>query len=301
MSNELQKRSLSDDDLKTLESAGVIPANSDKAQVAIFARLCSEKSLSPFSKQAYLTRYNTKDGAKYTIIVGIDGYRSLASRTGLHAGTEDVKYNLDREGNFKTASELLAARQLPTSATVTIYKVVAGQRCGFTHTCVFNEFSTGQQKWQTMPFQMIAKCAEAFALKKGFPDELAGVHIEEEMGAFEDKTVSASKAPQAEQVEVMSEEEHAAMAEKLAELTDQVAAMDQAQALKYWADFKASELVKRRAFILMVIAGICSKFKVFDDLSAFWNEMPTAWKGSAEIKEIFSTSRKAITAAEKNG
>ncbi len=297
MSNELQKRSLSDDDLKTLESAGVIPANSDKAQVAIFARLCSEKSLSPFSKQAYLTRYNTKDGAKYTIIVGIDGYRSLASRTGLHAGTEDVKYNLDREGNFKTASELLEARQLPTSATVTIYKVVAGQRCGFTHTCVFNEFSTGQQKWQTMPFQMIAKCAEAFALKKGFPDELAGVHIEEEMGAFEDKTVSASKAPQQEQI-VMTEDEAAALAEKLADLTEQLAAMNKTQAMEYWAQFKTSELVKHRQFIIMVLSGVCSKIEGKDELTAFWGEMPGAWKSAQQIKDIFSARRKAIESAQ---
>lgn len=35
-----------------------------------------------------------------------------------------------------------------------------------------------------MPFQMIAKVAEAFALKKGFGDELGGLHIEEEMPAF---------------------------------------------------------------------------------------------------------------------
>jgi phage recombination protein Bet len=304
MSSEIAKRSLSDDDLKTLELAGVIPPNSDKAQVAIFARLCAEKSLSPFSKQAYLTRYNTKDGAKYTVIVGIDGYRSLASRTGLHAGTDDVRFNLDREGGYKTAAELLANRQLPTTATVTIYKVVSGKSCAFTHTCVFAEFSTGQQKWQTMPFQMIAKCAEGFALKKGFPDELAGVHIEEEMGAFEDKQVSARPvtAPHVDTTVVMTEEESTELAEKLADLTDQIAAMDTKQALDYWRQFKASELIKRKEFIIMVVTGVCSKLSDVDALSTFWKvEIPATWKASPEIKAIFTERRLALETAAKNG
>jgi hypothetical protein len=83
---------------------------------------------------------------------------------------------------------LKAAGKLPITCTITVYRVVAGVRCPFTHTAVFSEFA-GTGKWQTMPFQMIAKVAEAFALKKGFGDELSGLHIEEEMAAFEDKTV----------------------------------------------------------------------------------------------------------------
>jgi hypothetical protein len=37
-----------------------------------------------------------------------------------------------------------------------------------------------------MPFQMIAKVAESFALKQGFSDELSGLHVEEEREAFND-------------------------------------------------------------------------------------------------------------------
>jgi hypothetical protein len=70
-----------------------------------------------------------------------------------------------------------------------VYRLIGGQRCPFSHEAVFSEFNTGQQKWQTMPFQMIAKVAEAFALRKAFPTKLGGLHIEEESGAFEDAQV----------------------------------------------------------------------------------------------------------------
>lgn len=195
MSNQVQisERTLNDTDIKTLEQAGVIPVGTPAAQITVFARVCSEKNLSPFSKQIHLTKYSTKEGPRYSIITGIDGYRSLASRTGLHAGTEDAKFDLHSDGSFKTAGFLKSSGKMPHSATVTVYKVIAGQRCAFTHTALFAEFSSGQQKWNTMPFQMIAKVAEAFALRKAFPDELAGVSVEEEMGAFEGNTIQGAK------------------------------------------------------------------------------------------------------------
>ena len=44
-----------------------------------------------------------------------------------------------------------------------------------------------------MPFNMIAKCARAKALKVAFSDELSGLHIEEEKAAFEDATIQAAE------------------------------------------------------------------------------------------------------------
>lgn len=172
--------------LKELEAAGIIPQATPAAQLFIFAKICTDKKLSPFSKQIHLTRYNTREGMKYSIIVGIDGYRSLAARTGLHAGTDDAKFDVMPDGSYKTAAELTAAGKKPVSATVTVYKVLtSGAWASFSHTAVLSEFQ-GQQKWQSMPFQMLAKVAEAFALRKAFPDELAGLSITEEEHAYAD-------------------------------------------------------------------------------------------------------------------
>jgi 3-methyladenine DNA glycosylase AlkD len=53
-----------------------------------------------------------------------------------------------------------------------------------------------------MPFNMIAKCARAKALKMAFSDELSGLHIEEEKAAFEDTTIQAAEVNPANGVDL---------------------------------------------------------------------------------------------------
>lgn len=174
---------LTEQQINTLYQAGVIPKDTPKSQIMVFANVCKEKGLSPFSKEIYLVGYKNR----YSVIVGIDGFRKQAALTNLHAGTDDVKFDLQQNGDYKTAAQLSQNKELPTSATVTIYKIVGGQRVGFTHTALFKEFSNGMQKWKTMPFQMLAKVAESFALRKGFPAQLAGLSIPEEKVAYENR------------------------------------------------------------------------------------------------------------------
>jgi phage recombination protein Bet len=185
-----QTSELSEKDIQILVQAGYIPANTPPAQVQLFAVTCKQHNLSPFKKEIYLTAINTKNGVRYAAIVGIDGVRVKAQRTLQHAGVDDAKFNLQSDGTFLTAAQIKASGKPPITCTITAYRVVAGIRCPFTHTAVFSEFA-GTGKWETMPLQMISKVAEMFALKKGFGDELSGLHIEEEMAAFEDKTVGA--------------------------------------------------------------------------------------------------------------
>lgn len=190
MTKELAKPShLTDDDVKTLTQAGVIPEGTPKSQIAVFGRICAERGLSAFSKEIHLVGY----GGKYSIIVGINGFRKIASESGQHAGTDDVRFNVLPNGDFKTAAQLKSAKELPQSATCTVWRIVSGQRVPFTHTVVFSEFSTGKNKWSDMPFQMIAKVAEAFALRKGFSDRLTGLSIEEEAAAYEGTTIQAAE------------------------------------------------------------------------------------------------------------
>lgn len=175
-------------DISTLASAGVIPAGTPPAVVAVFATNCKQHGLSPFKKEIYLVKY----GSIYATIVGIDGFRNKATRTGQYAGIDDAKFNLQPNGQYETAAQLKAAGKLPTTCTITAYRIVGGIRCPYTHTAVFSEFA-GSGKWQTMPFQMIQKVAEAFCLKKGFADELGGLHIEEEREAFTGETVDVEQ------------------------------------------------------------------------------------------------------------
>lgn len=171
--------------IKTLVQAGVIPNNTPPAQIALFSNVCENLQLNPFTKEVYLVGY--KD--KYSIITSINGFRKIASRTGQYAGSDDPKYDLKSDGSFKTAAELLAEGKKPMTCTVTVYRVVGSIRCPYTHTAVFKEFEGGSYtQWPKMPFQMIAKVAESFALRKAFGGEFEGLFVEEEIPAIKNET-----------------------------------------------------------------------------------------------------------------
>jgi hypothetical protein len=77
-----------------------------------------------------------------------------------------------------------ASGTLESAATVTVWRLVQGTRCSFTATARWSEYFPGDQgghMWRKMPHTMLAKCAEALALRKGFPRQLAGLYAKEEM------------------------------------------------------------------------------------------------------------------------
>ena len=173
------------DQIKTLVEAGIIPKDTPPAQVAVFAHVAKERGLSPFSKEIYLVKY----GSIFSTIVGINGLRKIAAQTGEYAGCEDVKFDLQPDGNYLTSAQLVKAGRAPQTATVTVYRMIQGVRCAFTHTAVYREFAGTGPKWQTMPFQMIAKVAEAFAIRKAFSERTGGLDIEEERDAYQNTQI----------------------------------------------------------------------------------------------------------------
>lgn len=185
-------KELSEKEINTLAQAGVIPQGTPPAILRVFATACHQHGLSPFKKEIYLVGY----GGKYSTIVGIDGLRAKADRTGQLAGRDDAKFDLMPDGTFKTAAQLVSERKRPTTCTVTVYRAIGGMRCPFTKTVLFAEYcpANNSGNWRTMPFNMIEKCAEAHALRMGFASETAGLNIEEEAAAIQDMTISAAKS-----------------------------------------------------------------------------------------------------------
>jgi len=206
---EVAKIGITPAQIETLAQAGVIPAGTPAAQVEVFAESCRQHGLSPFKKEIYLVAYNSRDGMKYYTMVGIDGLQQKAARTGRFAGIDEEQYNREADGTFKTSSQLKAAKEMPISCTVTVWAIVGGIRCPFTATALFAEYypavSSGKDSYSkaaTMPFNMIAKCARAKALKIAFSDELSGLHIEEEKAAFEDATIQAAEVNSSVEINV---------------------------------------------------------------------------------------------------
>lgn len=78
MNSSISKTDLSEADLQTLAQAGVIPVGTPAPILKVFAFACQQHGLSPFKKEIYLVKY----GSQYSNIVGIDGLRAKADRTG---------------------------------------------------------------------------------------------------------------------------------------------------------------------------------------------------------------------------
>lgn len=138
-------------------------------ELAMFMHQCERTGLDPLAKQIYFRKQRSKNGDVVTIITGIDGYRLTADRTGLYAGNDDPVFDVEEN---------------PRKATVTVYKMIAGVRCGFTASARWDQYYPGDSQgfmWRKMPHLMLGKCAEALALRKAFPAELSGLYVKEEM------------------------------------------------------------------------------------------------------------------------
>ena len=186
--------------LATLRQIGVEKAS--EGDLAVFFHHCQRTGLDPFAKQIYMVgRWDNRAGAmKYVIQTGIDGYRLIAERTGTYAGSDETW----QEQNGRLVS-----------ATVTVRKVVAGQVCGFTATARLEEYvQTGKDGkpmglWAKMPHRMLAKCAEALALRKAFPQDLSGIYTAEEMSQAD------SSEPQPQRVEAVRDADPLVSAENI--------------------------------------------------------------------------------------
>lgn len=159
------------------------------AELAMFVRTAMKRGLDPLSKQIHCIIRGTDNNRTMTMQTSIDGFRLIAERTGQYAGQDEAVFTIGEDGR-------------PVSAQVTVYKLLNNQRIPIPATARWTEFApTGAQAfmWNKMPFHMLAKCAEALALRKGFPQELGGFYTEDEMAQADNrpemKTVKAiSKA-----------------------------------------------------------------------------------------------------------
>lgn len=140
-------------------------------ELKLFLYTAGRLGLDPLAKQIYAIR---RDG-RITFQTGIDGYRLCAARSGEYVGSQDPVF---------TYREKEEGRGTPVAATVTVERLVKGIRAPFTATARWSEYYPGDKigwMWRKMPHTLLGKCAEALALRKAFPAELAGVYTESDM------------------------------------------------------------------------------------------------------------------------
>lgn len=159
------------------------------AELAVFFHLATRTGLDPFARQLYLIPRRQQGGTKWTVQTGIDGYRLIADRTGRYLGQDPAEWEAehDEEG-----------RRRDLVCRITVYKLVGDRVASFPAEARWTEYAqtksdgTPTGMWAGKPRVMLAKCAEALALRKAFPADLSGVYTAEEMPDAEDGVITGT-------------------------------------------------------------------------------------------------------------
>lgn len=131
---------------------------------------CGATGLDPRSGDVHLIQR----GHALTIQVGIDGLRKIAAKTNELDGVTEEWCASDG-----VWLEVWLAKGPPSAARVTVYR--KGCSHPFVAIARWEEYAQTSGLWPKMPSLMIAKVAEARALRRGFPGELGGLYGDEEM------------------------------------------------------------------------------------------------------------------------
>lgn len=180
----------SDAQLSALKQLGL--SNAGNGDLAFFFHQAQRTGLDPFARQIYMI----ERGGRYGIQTSIDGLRIVAQRSGQYAG-QTTPYWCGEDGIWR---DVWLAKTPPLAAKIGVYRVGFNEPtwavARFDSYCPLARDGKPMGLWGKMPDVMLAKCAEALALRKAFPLDLSGIYTDDEMSQADVVVVEEKPKPQ---------------------------------------------------------------------------------------------------------
>lgn len=166
---------LADEELIPVLQSSLYPGAKAES-IKLVLGYCKAAGLDPLQKPVHIVPMSVKKPGtrndyewRDVVMPGIGLYRVQATRTGELAGIDEPEFGPDIQ---------FAGMTVPEWCRVTIYRMIGGQRVAFTareywvenYATAGRDSSAPNAMWKRRPRGQIAKCAEAQALRKAFPE-----------------------------------------------------------------------------------------------------------------------------------
>lgn len=202
-----------------------IAKDCDPSEYDLFMAAAKSYGLDPFRKQIIPLVFSKDkpDKRRMSIVVSRDGLRVIAQRCGNYRPASEkaeLVYDEAAKGPTNPTGLVSAAVRLWQQDNRGDWFPVIGEALWDEFAPLTEEWApdeTGKRRptgrksldtsgqWGRMPVVMLTKCAEAQALRAGWPDQFAGIYVEEEMDQARAADMTASERVEAEERRIREE------------------------------------------------------------------------------------------------